>query len=454
MAFENAVRTQAKLRVMFTGPPKSGKTTSAVRLAMVLGGSTAVLDSEQGKARLLVGDVYDGVACQFGHEVIHDYSPMEYTSKIHAAAAAGFQNLVIDGLSHAWMGEGGALDMHDSSDERNSFYAWRPVTKAQNKLMESILNYPGNVLATMRCKVVYVMQKNDRGKDAPVMVGLKPIQREGTEYEFDIIATMDGDHVVTISGSRCPNFDGRQEFKPGKDFWTPLIDWSRSGKSPAPLAARTAPATDEQVREIRQLWVDMEKTLRVEQANLFRRYTVKEVHQLNTEQAREVLIDLKAEMKQFKPAAAAAVASSPVKAVSPPLAAVSAGGNMTLQEALSTDPSMQTKGGAVAAPEDKSGALQDLANSLQSYYVLLGLNDGSSPAGKEARRKIKDGLLAKLGVPSFALMDLAPLKAFTAKLDAKIALITEQNRSAGASCAAGPSTERVTQPHDPSEIPH
>ena len=43
------------------------------------------------------------------------------------------------------------------------------------------------------------MQENAQGKMAPVKVGLAPVQRDDTEYEFDIVLDISRDHIATAS---------------------------------------------------------------------------------------------------------------------------------------------------------------------------------------------------------------------------------------------------------------
>lgn len=51
----------------------------------------------------------------------------------------------------------------------------------------------------MRSKVAYELQTNEQGKKMPVKVGLAPIQRPDTEYEFDIVLDIGRDHIATAS---------------------------------------------------------------------------------------------------------------------------------------------------------------------------------------------------------------------------------------------------------------
>ena len=58
-------------------------------------------------------------------------------------------------------------------------------------MIEAILGYPGHVIVTMRTKTAYEITKTDNGKTVPVKIGLQPEQRNGIEYEFDVVGDMD-----------------------------------------------------------------------------------------------------------------------------------------------------------------------------------------------------------------------------------------------------------------------
>ena len=51
--------------------------------------------------------------------------------------------------------------------------------------MNAILSAPCHTILTMRTKMAYAMEENERGKMQPVKLGLAPVQRENTEYEFE-----------------------------------------------------------------------------------------------------------------------------------------------------------------------------------------------------------------------------------------------------------------------------
>jgi hypothetical protein len=238
MEFQKATKEKALLRVALVGPSGSGKTYSALTLAQDLGvGRVALIDTEHGSASKYA-DRFD-----FDTVALPRHSPADYVAAMHAAAKAGYKVLVIDSLSHAWNGRGGALEMVDAAASRssgNSFAAWRGVTPEHNKLVDALLGYPGHLFVTMRTKTEYVTEKDDRGKMMPRKIGLAPIQRDGIEYEFDIVGDIGLDHRLSISKTRCPALDGYVDV-PGHDLAAQMIAWVSDGASPAAPAAPKPP---------------------------------------------------------------------------------------------------------------------------------------------------------------------------------------------------------------------
>lgn len=206
MQFKKAVKGRGKLRLALIGPSGSGKTYTALSIAQGLAvdqSKIAFIDTEHGSA--------SKYADLFGFDVLEleSFSPGDYVKAIAAAVKAGYEVVVIDSLSHAWVGKNGALEMVDKANARskagNSFAAWREVTPEHNSMVNAIVSSPIHIIATMRSKTEYVMEKDERtGKLSPRKIGLAPVQRDGLEYEFDIVADIDHDHKLIVSKSRMP----------------------------------------------------------------------------------------------------------------------------------------------------------------------------------------------------------------------------------------------------------
>ena len=231
--FSKATRTKLHGRIALCGPPGSGKTYTALMFAKALAGDdghVAVIDTERRSASKYAGDVADFDVCELSH-----FDPRQYVKAIRAAGEAGYRVLVIDSLSHAWTGEGGALSLVDKeaakSKSRNTFAAWRHVTPLHNALVDAILQFPGHVIATLRTKVEYVIEKDSRGRSMPRKVGMAPVQRDGVEYEFDLVAEMDNARLV-VTKSRCSSLHDAVIDRPGEDFARTFLMWLDMGADP------------------------------------------------------------------------------------------------------------------------------------------------------------------------------------------------------------------------------
>jgi hypothetical protein len=236
--FQKATRQQSRLRMTIDGPAGSGKTYTALRFAHTLGGRIAVIDTERGSASKYVGDSPDGTPWDFDVMNLTTFSPEKYTEAILMAAKAQYSVLVIDSLSHAWEGVGGALEIKQRAGE--SWSAWRHVTPIHNRMVDAMLQAPMHVITTMRSRMEYVQEVDQTtGRTVIRKVGLSPIQRPGFEYEFDIVADMDWSHILTVSKSRCSAVADRVTERPGPEFMRPVIEWLESGA--AVMETFTAP---------------------------------------------------------------------------------------------------------------------------------------------------------------------------------------------------------------------
>jgi RecA/RadA recombinase len=231
MAFKRADKKQSFLRMALMGPAGSGKSYTALTLAKALaqGGQVAAIDTERGSLAKYADKFDFDVEDQWP-----DYAVRRYIEAIQGAEKAGYKVLVIDSLSHAWAGVGGILEFVDNKkgNSNNSFSAWRDATPMHNQLVDAILTARMHVIVTMRTKTDYVQEKDEKGRTVIRKMGLQPVQRDGLEYEFDIIADMDG-ATMTVSKTRCDTLFNRTIRSPGPALGAELVAWLEGG---APIA--------------------------------------------------------------------------------------------------------------------------------------------------------------------------------------------------------------------------
>lgn len=237
LTIQKAVRHQERARVALIGPSGSGKTMTALLLAQGLcnGGRIGLVDSEHGSASKYAG-TFD-----FDTLRLPSFEPAVYVEAIQLFAQTGEHDvLIIDSLSHAWTQ--GALKMVDQIAKRNrndSFSAWRDVTPEHYALVDAILSSPLHVVATMRSKTEYVREE-ENGRTKIRKVGLAPVQRDGMEYEFDVVADIDTDHTMIVSKSRVPILADKIIKKPGVKVGEALRGWLSEGE-PNPVRVPEQP---------------------------------------------------------------------------------------------------------------------------------------------------------------------------------------------------------------------
>jgi hypothetical protein len=243
-----AEKGRQKLRLGLVGPTGSGKSYTALVAAEAFVEGTdlriGAIDTER-ESLELYADEFDFDVIQ----LTESHNPQEYIDALAAFAAAGNYGVVIvDSLSHAWMGKDGSLETVDKAATKgDTFGAWRKVTPLHNRLVDALLAQPYHVICTLRAKMEYVVEKDEqKGKNSVRKVGLAPVQRDGMEYEFTITCDMDVEHNLMVGKTRYRKIDGQVVSKPRGEFFRGMRDWIESG-----VADRHA--TAEQIAEIRNL---------------------------------------------------------------------------------------------------------------------------------------------------------------------------------------------------------
>jgi hypothetical protein len=249
MQIKKATRRGTRLRLALIGLAGSGKTFTALRITHHLGGRTLLVDTERGSASKYAGEPVDDSTFEFDVIELEDFSPASYVAAIRLAEKEGYDNLILDSLSHAWMGKGGALEMVDNaakrSQSKNSYTAWRDVTPKHNEMVEAIITARLHVIATMRTKMEYVQEKDEKtGKTSVRKLGLQPVQRDGLEYEFDVICDLDQENNLIVGKTRCSALSGKVIRQAGREIAETLKAWLAGGAdSMTPIGEVIQPVT-------------------------------------------------------------------------------------------------------------------------------------------------------------------------------------------------------------------
>lgn len=249
MKIERAQKKKQKLKIALAGISGSGKTYSALTLAFSMCKKVCVIDTECGSASLYSDHFpeYDVL------ELNAPYSPQRYIEAINLAEKEGYECIIIDSLSHEWNGAGGCLDMVNAVSKAggNSYTAWGKVTPHHDALINRMISAQTHIIVTMRTKTAYEMATNDKGKQAPIKVGMAPTQRDGVEYEFTIVFDIDQNHNFTCSKDRTAMFNNVDIPQPLNDeVGKKILDWLDRGIEAPTVPSPAHAALEEMVDEV------------------------------------------------------------------------------------------------------------------------------------------------------------------------------------------------------------
>ena len=209
-----AQRKQARLRLAFQGPSGSGKTATALLVAkgivegLVEAGELphsmdpriGVIDTERQSAELY-SHMVPFATIQLGPP----YTTARFAGALRTFEAAGYPVIIIDSLSHEWVGAGGILSLADQ------FGDWKDATPVHDEFVDAMLRSPAHLMVTMRSKTAWVIEQkeNRQGRmvSSPTRIGMAPVQRPGIEYEFTTLLSLDTDmNKVTVLKDRTEMF--------------------------------------------------------------------------------------------------------------------------------------------------------------------------------------------------------------------------------------------------------
>lgn len=216
--FTESVRDDTSLLIGVCGASGSGKTVTALRMAVGLaaGEPIAFIDTEAGRARHYFPTPSDK---RTQAELLKErlfrvryldmrppYSPGNIWSAIEAAIDIGAKVIVIDSMSDEWEGEGGLHQMHDEEVARlgrkpiaemqeweiakYNFPAWNvPKSKHKVELMKKLRQVRAHVIFCFRAEEktqAIQVEEGGRKKTAIVNAGWTPIVEKRMLFDLTI----------------------------------------------------------------------------------------------------------------------------------------------------------------------------------------------------------------------------------------------------------------------------
>ncbi len=222
MQLEQAQRKNVKIKLGLQGSSGAGKSMSALLLAFGITddwSKIAVIDTENHSAEL-----YSHLGNYNVLALSPPFSPERYIEAIEVCKKAGIKVIIIDSLSHEWdyiIEQHGAL-------AGNSYTNWAKFTPRQTAFINAILQSDVHVICTLRAKQDYVLSEKN-GKYVPEKVGMKPIQREGVDYELTLVFEIDIRHNAVATKDRTGLFVSKPEFKITAETGRAILNWCSQG---------------------------------------------------------------------------------------------------------------------------------------------------------------------------------------------------------------------------------
>lgn len=260
--FRRAKRHGTPILLGLSGPSRSGKTYSALRVATGLKGDgpVAMIDTESGRG-LHYAETFDYIYAALPAP----FSSDRYLAAIMDAKEAGASVIIVDSASHEHEGPGGMLEQHETELHRMAgddwkkrqkvtFTAWIKPKAAHNKYVNALLQMGAEThfIFCFRAKEKLIIKTGQE----PVSAGLQPICSSRFEYEMTSMLMLPEnskghpDLAAPATGLREP-FDTycRPGFQLDEAFGKRLREWA----SPRPAKQPDLAPTDEKKLALKAL---------------------------------------------------------------------------------------------------------------------------------------------------------------------------------------------------------
>ena len=242
---QEAVREKIAVKIALMGPSGSGKTYSALRLG------TGMID--QMKKEGTLGNTNGKIlfantegprgryyAAEFKYDIVDlepPYNPELFVDLIQYAVDEKYSVLIIDSSSAEWEGKGGCLELQQNAGGK--YQDWKSVTPRHDKFVNAIEHSPIHIIASMKGKDTYEVDKDDRGKVSVKKLGVGAKQREGMEYSFTTTFMLDRDsHMAKCEKDNTHIFENEGSTILTEDFGERIIKWANSAEAENTLAEK------------------------------------------------------------------------------------------------------------------------------------------------------------------------------------------------------------------------
>jgi len=252
--FRPAKREKTSALIALAGPTGSGKTYSALKLAIGLAGPAgkiAMIDTESGR-----GLAYAEMADFDYGGLDAPYSPARYIEAMEATK--GYDVVIIDSMSHEWAGIGGCHDMQEQNLDRmagNDFrkranmsvLSWSKPKQEHAKLVAHVLQSRAHLIFCFRAEEklqIQTVEENGRKKtvyvppqDLPINQRWKWIAEKTWQYEMTASLLLTDANPgapihIKVNEAHAGAFDPNKRISEASGEF--MARWASGGEEPAP----------------------------------------------------------------------------------------------------------------------------------------------------------------------------------------------------------------------------
>ena len=200
MSIVKAKRIKVYLKMLLTGASGSGKSQSALEVAMGIfeecgGEGVLYIGTEGDRDKLYAEQKSKHGGYTFEYDLIQleePYSTESFIAAIDEGLDAGYKVIIIDSISAEWKY---INDLHDKMPG-NSFTNWSKLKPKHRQLIDKILNAQAHIIVCARGKDEWVLEEKN-GKQVPKKVGLGSQTDKDISYEMMLSLQLDQDtHVA------------------------------------------------------------------------------------------------------------------------------------------------------------------------------------------------------------------------------------------------------------------
>ena len=254
---QKAVREKIYTKIALMSPSGGGKTYSALRLATGMADELEKLNGIRPKILMANTEGSRGryYANEFDYDIIdlvEPFIPEQFTEAVDYAISEGYGILVMDSTSHEWEGKGGCLELHQKAGGK--YQDWKFVTPRHDAFINRLATSPIHIIATMRGKDQYDMEKDDKGKTTVKKLGVGAKQRDGFEFEFTCTFTIDSkSHTAETQKDNTHIFENDASVMLTENHGRKIVQWANTSDiEPTVKVSTPITVSDDELKAIQK----------------------------------------------------------------------------------------------------------------------------------------------------------------------------------------------------------